>query len=92
MDTALIILNLITQGGAAAVIALLFFVIAALVWDRKNLTKDLTATTERVYSAKDSETQSLKEIVDKYHQGNIDLIQALNEIKLVLVSIQNTRN
>lgn len=91
MEFANTILQYITQGGPAAIIALLFAVIAVLVWDRKSLVKELTTTTQRVFDAKDSETKSIKEIVDRYHKGNLDLVQALNEIKLVLVTIQNTR-
>lgn len=72
-------------------IAVLAAVIAGFVWDRKALTKNLEDTTQKVYDAKDSEAKTIREIVDRYHQGNLDLVQALNEIKIVLVSIQNTR-
>ena len=92
MDFANTFLHFIAQGGEAAVIALLFGVVALLVWDRKQLVEDLNNTTQRVYDAKDSETKSIREIVDRYHQGNLDLVQALNEIKIVLVTIQNTRD
>ena len=85
------ILQLITQGGSAAVISILLTIVFVLVWDRKTLVKELTETTQKVYDAKDSETKSIKEIVERYHQGNLDLIQALNEIKIVLVTIQNSR-
>ena len=36
--------------------------------------------------------KSITEIVDRYHQGNLDLVQALNEIKIVLTTIQNSRH
>lgn len=91
MDFANAILQFITQGGSAAVIAILFGAVAVLVWDRKVLTKTLNETTQKVFDAKDSETRSIKEIVDRYHQGNLNIIQALNEIKIVLVTIQNTK-
>ena len=41
--------------------------------------------------AKDKETKSIKEIIDKYYQGNLDLVNALNEIKMVLITIQSTQ-
>lgn len=91
MEFATAILQFLTQGGSAAIIALLFAVIAILVWDRKFIAASLTETTQRVYDAKDSETKSIKEIVERYHQGNLDLVQALNEIKIVLVTIQHQR-
>lgn len=88
MEFATLLLQYVTQGGAAAVIAILFGVVGLLVWDRKRLIETLNQTTQRVYDAKDSETKSIKEIVDRYHKGNVDLVQALNEIKVVLVTIQ----
>jgi hypothetical protein len=91
MDLVKALLQYIVQGGGTAVIALLFGVVAFLVWDRVRLSKDLMDTTQKVYDAKDSENESIKEIVDRYHQGNLDLVQALNEIKIVLVTIQNIR-
>lgn len=91
MEFITLFLQYVTQGGAAAVIALLFGVVGLLVWDRKRLIETLNQTTQRVYDAKDSETKSIKEIVDRYHKGNVDLVQALNEIKVVLVTIQARR-
>lgn len=91
MDLFEYILPLISQGGSAAVITLLLAIVAVLIWDRKHLTRELLKTTQMVYSAKDSETRSIKEIVNRYHKGNVDLVQALTEIKAVLTSIQNSR-
>lgn len=81
----------LADGGSVAVIAILLAAVGALLYDRKRLIQSVEDTTQKVYEAKDSETEMLKEIVDKYHKGNVDLIQALNEIKLVLVTIQNSR-
>jgi NADH:ubiquinone oxidoreductase subunit E len=89
METANTILRMIAEGGPTAIIAILVVIIALLGWERRETAKALAKTTELVYEAKDSETKSIKEIVDKYHQGNVDLIQALNEIRVVLSSIQN---
>lgn len=90
MDFAKLVLQIMADGGSAAIMAILFAIVVVLVYDRKTLAKELTNTTQKVYDAKDSETRSIKEIVDKYHKGNLDLVQALNEIKIVLVTIQNT--
>lgn len=84
-------LHFISQGGTAAVIVLLFGVVGLLVWDRMRLIKSLNDTTQLVFNAKDSETKSIREIVDRYHKGNLDLVQALNEIKIVLTAIQTSR-
>jgi hypothetical protein len=92
MELAQTILQYLTTGGTGAVIALLFGIIVVLIWDRRNISKTLDSTIQHVYDAKDSETKSITEIVNRYHQGNLDLVQALNEIKIVLVTIQNSRN
>lgn len=89
MEFATTIIKYLTEGGSVAVIAILFAIVAVLVWDRKNISKELADTTQKVYDAKDSETKSIKEIIEKYHKGNLDLVQALNEIKMVLISIQS---
>lgn len=91
MEFAQLVLQFITSGGSAAMIALQFAAIIALIWDRKQITKALNDTIQRVYDAKDSEVKSISEIIEKYHQGNLNLVQALNEIKIVLVTIQNSR-
>lgn len=88
MEFADIIFKYLSQGGSAAVIAILAIIVGILIQDRKILVKELNDAIQKVYDAKDSETKSIKEIVDKYHQGNLDLVQALNEIKVVLAAIQ----
>lgn len=90
MDFAHTLLQFIVSGGSSAIITILFAIVAVLVWDRKNISKDLNISIQKVYDAKDSETKSIKEIVDKYHKGNLDLVEALNEIRVVLITIQNS--
>lgn len=85
------ILTFLTQGGTVAVIAILFLIVCLLIWDRRNLNKQNLETISLVYAAKDKETASIKEIIDKYYKGNIDLVNALNEIKTVLVTMQSNK-
>ena len=85
------ILTYLTQGGTIAVITILFGIVCLLIWERRKLNAQLAATTLLVYAAKDKETESIREIIDKYYEGNIDLINALNEIKTVLVTMQSTK-
>ena len=92
MEFANAVLQFMSQGGSNAVISILFAVVIVLVWDRKNMVEQLARTTQKVYDAKDSEAKSIKEIVERYHQGNMDLVQALNEIKMVLMTIQSRNN
>ena len=91
MEHIITILTYLVQGGAPAIITILFVIIAILAYDRKNLHKAHLDTINLVYAAKDKEISSIKEIIDKYYQGNINLVNALNEIKTVLVTIQSTK-
>lgn len=90
MEFVTLIIPYISQGGPTAIVILLFAVIAVLIWDRKVIVKELADTTQKVLDAKDKESASIREIVDRYHKGSLDLVQALNEIKIVLATIQNT--
>lgn len=84
------LIDYMATGGAVSIIAILVVLLAFLLWDRYHMVKALDDTTKKVYDAKDSEIKSIKEIIDTYHKGNIDLIQALTEIKIVLVTLQHT--
>lgn len=84
------ILQYIVTGGATSIIVILCIIIVALAWDRLSLVKSIASTTKRAFDAKDDETKFIREITDRYHQGNLDLVQALNEIKMVLMTLQNT--
>ena len=91
VNSVLKLLEAIAGGGSGALIMLLGIVIAVLIWERKQLLKTVSETTILVYNAKDKETQSIKEIIEKYNQGQLTVVQTLNEIKLVLVAIQSSR-
>ena len=84
------LINYITQGGHGAIIALLFGAVVALIYDRKNLTKTIKETTDKTFDIQEKNSEDIREIVEKYHQGNLNLVQALNEIKVVLIAIQTS--
>lgn len=69
------------NGGHSAIISLLVIFIAYLLWDRINLIKNMKE------QSKDYKGQ-LEVILDKYHQGQIGLIEAFNEIKLILAKLE----
>lgn len=86
---AKIFVEYLTHGGTAAIIVLLLGIIGYFVWDRKELVKIISDTTQKVYDAKDAEKKVILEIVDKYYQGNTTVSQTLAEIKMVLQIIQS---
>ena len=82
------LVNLVVNGGVTAIIALLMLCIGYLVWDRRQLTKQLAESIQQTLAAKEAEKQVILEIVEKYHQGNLTMVQAINEIRVVLAAIQ----
>ena len=86
--TIQVLIALITDGGTSAVIALLISAVGFLVWDRIQLLKRLSESLKQTLDAKEAEKQVILEIIEKYHQGNLTMVQAINEIKVVLAAIQ----
>lgn len=76
------------EGGSGAVIAVLIGVVALLVFERMRMNKRIEEVAAQALEAKDVEKRTVMEILEKYHQGNMTMVQALNEIKVVLAAIQ----
>lgn len=76
-----LIVQMLSDGGPGAVIVLLFSLIVYLGWDRTLLIKTVKAESETHH-------KDLMEVIDKYQKGQIDMIHALNEIKLILVKLE----
>lgn len=83
--------NFLSSGSISAVIGILISIIAGLIWERIRLIKKLEHTTDKIIQAKMDEIESIREIIDLYHKGNLNLVQTLAEIKGVLTNIQNRR-
>ena len=69
------------QNETSTLIIFLFATIMYLLWEKKNQNEIISTLYEK-YDA------SIKEIISKYHEGQIDLVKALDEIKIVLSSMQ----
>lgn len=89
LDVTKSLVEYMIHGGATAIISLLLLVAGYLIWDRKDLIRMISDTTQKVYDAKDAEKQVILDIVDKYHQGNATVTQTLSEIKIVLQIMQS---
>jgi hypothetical protein len=86
------ILAHILHGGVEAIVTLLLAIIAYLLYERKDLTASIKSSHKEVLEAKEAEKKVILEILDKYHQGNISIAQAMNEIKIVLATLQGRLN
>lgn len=87
-DTIIHTAEFLSTGSISTVIAILLIIIVLLIWERVRLISKLDNGNKQLLQAKKEENDSLKEIVEIYHQGNINLIQTLTEIKGVLSNIQ----
>ena len=71
----------IAHGGPEAIILTLFGVILLLIWDRVGLIKSMKENSS-LYRT------DISRVIDKYQEGQINVIQALNDIKLILVKVE----
>jgi len=88
VDVVKALAAMISEGGSSAIISILLAALAFLVYDRTRLLKDLAKSLQQTLDAKAAEKDVILKIVDRYHQGNLTMVQAINEIKLVLAAIQ----
>ena len=84
----LTILSHILSGGHEAIITILLGVIAYLLYERKLLVQVAKEANNSSLQSKDDEKAVILSIIDRYHSGNLAMVQAVNEIKIVLASIQ----
>ncbi|NCB21180.1 MAG: hypothetical protein EOM88_04700 [Clostridia bacterium] len=84
--------HFLSNGSIAAVISVLLTIIIGLIWERIRLLTRIDELTEKIIQSKKDEMESIRQIIDLYHQGNLNLVQTLAEIKGVLANIQSSRN
>lgn len=77
MESFLKFVEILLIGDMRAVVLILTAIIAALVWDRLKLMKQLSNKDER-----------LEKIIEDYHKGNLTLAEALNNVRLILYEIK----
>lgn len=80
----------VLEGGQTAIVAILLSTVAYLVWERLKLFKIIRQYQKILNENRTQYGESLVNIVDKYHTGNVEMIKALNEIKIVLATMNKT--
>jgi hypothetical protein len=93
MEEVAAIIKLILEGGAQGIIALLLALVAYLVWDRRNVQKVhaemIKELSESLLEKFEHDKTQLIQIIDQHHRGQINIVQAMNEIKILLANINN---
>lgn len=73
---------------AGTLLAFLLMVIGYLLWEKKEVRGILTKQTDMINDLNRNYNKSINDIIVKYHDGQIDMVKALNEIKVVLSSME----
>ena len=93
METLLLLLSHIMDGGLDAIIAILSIFIWFLLWDRYNVQKKngevLKEIATTLANRFDNDKEQLISIINQYHRGHISIMQAINEIKILLTTINS---
>ena len=91
LDEIFILVKSILETGGPAVIVLLMVICTYLGWEKYQLRKayDKQLADMLDHHAKQSEEyhKNLMEILDRYQEGQINVIQAINEVKVFLATI-----
>ncbi|MEK7765584.1 MAG: hypothetical protein AAB368_05045, partial [bacterium] len=82
------ILNHLLSGGSGAILTILLVIVFYLLYDRRQLIESVRLANKSSIETKDDEKKVILSIVDRYHDGNLAMVHAVNEIKIVLASIQ----
>ena len=85
-----IVQSLITDKQTGIVSLLVITVISiTFFWyhSSKRYHEDLKAANERFEKLNEENRKDLLEIIEKYQEGQINVIQAINEIKILLATI-----
>jgi uncharacterized protein YbgA (DUF1722 family) len=85
------LIKAVLAGGPVAIIALLVGFIAYLLWEKKAMQKSNQESLQKLattFAEKvKEERQDLINIIDRYQEGHINLLQAINEIKVLIATI-----
>lgn len=93
MEESVIIqlIKAILSGGPMAIIALLVAMIVYLIWEKRATQKSNQEALEKMASLfaekVKEERDDLIDIIERYQEGHINLLQAINEIKVLIATI-----
>ena len=78
----------ISGGGIGAIVALFLVIVMGLIWERWRLLKMNAEYNKTILDLKNQEVESIKKIIDRYHEGNLNLSRTLSEIRVVLETMR----
>lgn len=91
MDQIFLLVKTVLETGGPAVVALLLLLCGYLGWEKHQLRKAYDAQLSELLDHHEKQSEeyhkNLMEILDRYQDGQLTVIQAMNEIKVFLATI-----
>jgi hypothetical protein len=73
---------------SGTLLAFLFIAICYLLWEKKESRSVLIKQNDTINELNTNYNKSINDIIMQYHDGQINIVKALNEIKIVLTSME----
>lgn len=80
--------SLVVTGAPNALNAVLLSAVLYLLWEKREIRKIMNEQNERIKELHTEYVSSITKMIERYHQGNLDLITMLKEIRVVLSTMQ----
>lgn len=80
--------TLVVTGAPNALNAVLLGAILYLLWEKREVRKIMNEQNETIKELHTDYVNSITKMIERYHQGNLDLITMLKEIRVVLSTMQ----
>lgn len=77
LDTVTEILDILVTDSQSGIILLLLLFIVFLLWDRRKMQETI-----------DKRDRQIARIADNYYKGNMKIVEALNQLKMLLIEIK----
>lgn len=88
MEIVTAIWDLVVSGAPNALNAVLMGAVLYLLWEKREVRKIVEEQNDTINNLHSEYVDSITKMIDRYHQGNLDLITMLKEIRVVLSTMQ----
>lgn len=88
MELASILWELVITGAPNALNAVLLGAVFYLLWEKREVRKIVEEQNKTIKTLHTEYVDSITKLIERYHQGNLDLITMLKEIRVVLSTMQ----
>lgn len=88
MEIVTAIWDLVVSGAPNALNAVLMGAVLYLLYEKREVRKIVEEQNATINNLHSEYVESITKMIDRYHQGNLDLITMLKEIRVVLSTMQ----